>query len=319
MNDVHLVTVLLPLYNEPVEIAKESILSICNQTYRELEILLILDNPKNGDLKGLIQTIAENDSRIKSVINSENIGLPQTLNKGIDLAHGAYIARMDADDIALPERIQKQVGFLERHPAIGLLGCDAYIIDDDDKVVGFYSKLKSNWTNRIFLKHCGANLIHPTWIAPAKTFKQCRYRNYLSAQDYDFALRASAMGIRFCNLKEPLLKYRIPKQTLRTISCKRAYEQYVNTMIARKQYRDFLSKGVYPTFLDMIYDEADKERFLSTIPLLNQLREYVFLNKYRMALKTIITILKIDPRPITFRIKSWFFKTTLSCIEKLYS
>ena len=312
-----LVSVLLPLYNEPENIAKEAILSICKQTYTQLEILLLLDNPNNNHLKELIRQLALSDTRIKYFFNESNLGLPQTLNKGIDLAQGEYIARMDADDISLPERIEKQMSLLQNHPEIDLLGCDAFIIDEKGKNIGYYSKLRTDWSNRILIKYCCSNLIHPTWIGPAKTFKECRYRNFLSAQDYDFALRACALGFHFYNLKEPLIKYRIPQKSLRSISCKRAYEQYMNASIARKQFKEFCHSGHYPKLPTFNYDLHDKEKYLATIPLLNQLREYIFKHRYRKTFRCLIKIMQTDSRPIISRIKAKIFTSYLSAIEKL--
>lgn len=316
MNNFKLISVLLPLYNEPKNIAQEAISSICNQTYKNLEILLLLDNPQNYILKKMMQELAQRDSRIKCIFNEKNLGLPQTLNKGIDLATGEYIARMDADDISLPTRFETQVNFLQKHPEIDLLGCDAVIIDDTGKEIGYYSKLRTNWGNRILIKYCCSNLIHPTWMGPSHTFKECKYRNFLSAQDYDFALRAYALGFHFYNLKEPLLKYRIPQQSLRSISCKKAYEQYINAILARKQFKEFLHSGHYPQLPKFEYDQNDKEKYLSTIPLLNQLREYTFRHQYKNIIKCLLAITKTDSRPIKSRIKSHFFKAILAFIEK---
>ena len=95
MNKNPLISVLLPLYNEPISLAKQAIDSILNQTFSHLEVILLLDNPQNTELINLIQDYEGKDNRVITHINSSNKGLPETLNAGIHKAKGKYIARMD--------------------------------------------------------------------------------------------------------------------------------------------------------------------------------------------------------------------------------
>lgn len=118
MVDNPLVTVLLPVYNGE-EFLKEALDSILGQTYRNLEILAINDGSTDESLD-LLNSI--DDPRMRVVTNEQNLGLIGTLNKGIPLASGKYIVRADADDICLPERIEKQVQFMESNPNVGLSG-----------------------------------------------------------------------------------------------------------------------------------------------------------------------------------------------------
>ncbi|WP_302798324.1 glycosyltransferase [Parabacteroides goldsteinii] len=315
MTDKPLVSVLLPLYNEPVKIAMEAIYSICNQTYRHLEIFLLLDNPNNKELLDLLQMVTTNDTRITLIVNEKNIGLPQTLNKGIDLATGEYIARMDADDISMPERIENQLVYLLKHPEIHLVGCDAFIIDEDGIQTGYYSKLRTDFSHKIFLRHCASSLIHPTWMGTIELFKRCKYRDFLSGQDYDFLLRAYAYGFNFHNLKKGLLKYRIPKHSLRSISCSHAYEQYVNAKLAKEQFLEFKRTGKFSPLPRLRYDLEDKEKYMAGIPLLNQLRESFLKKQYVLSFKLTCQIIRVDKRLIMGRMKSNLFAKGLSLLE----
>lgn len=117
MNYSHLVSVILPVYNAR-EFVQDSIASILNQSYKNLEVIIIDDASTDNSLAIIRQF---SDPRIKVVINSTNQGLAKNLNYGMKLAKGKYIARMDADDIALATRIEAQVAFLEKNPSI--LGC----------------------------------------------------------------------------------------------------------------------------------------------------------------------------------------------------
>lgn len=108
----------MPVYNAEKYIA-EAIESILNQTYTDFEFLIINDGSTDNSLK-IIESYK--DTRIRLINNETNIRLIATLNKGIDLARGKYIARMDADDISLPQRLEKQYTYMEAHPEVGLLG-----------------------------------------------------------------------------------------------------------------------------------------------------------------------------------------------------
>lgn len=118
MADSVIITVLMPVYNAEKYIA-EAIESILNQTYTDFEFLIINDGSTDNSLK-IIESYK--DKRIRLINNETNIRLIATLNKGIDLARGKYIARMDADDISLPQRLEKQYTYMESHPEVGLLG-----------------------------------------------------------------------------------------------------------------------------------------------------------------------------------------------------
>src|SRR6187397_2012165 len=103
-----LVTVLMSVYNAE-KYLREAIDSILNQTYRNFEFIIINDASTDGS-EAIINSYK--DERIRLISNSQNLRLTASLNKGIDLAKGKYIARMDADDASLPERLQKQVTFM---------------------------------------------------------------------------------------------------------------------------------------------------------------------------------------------------------------
>ena len=223
-----LVSILLPLYNESVEYATLAIDSLCNQTYTELEIILLLDNPQNKRLLSLLKEYTQRDNRIVLYINEKNMGLPTTLNFGISVAHGEFIARMDGDDISMPQRIEKQLSYLLSHSCIDLLGTNAYIIDENGDTIGEYKKTSSDYSQKMMLKHCNCNMIHPTWLGKAELFRACLYREFFHCEDYDFMLRAYAAGYKFHNLSIPLLKYRVQQKS---ISRTFAYEQYINACL----------------------------------------------------------------------------------------
>lgn len=171
MKNKDFISVLLPLYNEPENLARKAIDSIIEQTYDRLEIILLLDNPTNEILKNLLTEYSQKDKRIISVINEQNKGLPDTLNRGIDIATGSFIARMDGDDISAHDRLEKQLNYLYLHPEIDLLGTDAFVINEEGELIGEYHKLSTDFSQKMMLRYITINLIHPTWFGKCELFK----------------------------------------------------------------------------------------------------------------------------------------------------
>jgi len=125
MNNVS-ISVILPVYNGEQYI-RETIDSILSQTFRDFELIIINDSSTDGTVS-IIKEYA--DPRIAVVHNETNSGLIYTLNRGLTLCTGKYIARIDADDIALKERLQTQFDFMEAHPEVGVCGCSIEIFND---------------------------------------------------------------------------------------------------------------------------------------------------------------------------------------------
>ena len=116
------ISVLMPIYNTQEEHLREAIESILNQTFSDFE-LIVIDDCSTDTTGEILKRLAERDERVKVHPNEVNLRLPSSLNKAISLARGRYIARMDADDIALPERLERQYAFMEAHPNVALSSC----------------------------------------------------------------------------------------------------------------------------------------------------------------------------------------------------
>ena len=108
-------SVIMATYKESIECLKQSIESIINQTYNDFEFIIILDNPDNKEHIAFINDYVCKDERIKFYINDKNMGLTNTLNRGLELAEGKYICRMDADDISELYRMEHQKKYLEEN------------------------------------------------------------------------------------------------------------------------------------------------------------------------------------------------------------
>ena len=128
-----MISVLMTTYREPLEILRASVESILSQTYRDLEFIVILDDPDNQPAMDLLFSFAEADPRLKVEINASNLKQRKSLNRALELATGEYVARMDADDISLPERLELQLDYLTRND-LDLIGGLVQIMDEEGNV-----------------------------------------------------------------------------------------------------------------------------------------------------------------------------------------
>lgn len=134
MNNYHpKVSVVLSVCNGSVYL-RDSVGSILNQTFQDFEFIIIDDGSTDNSWE-ILTEYAKCDRRIRLNKNEENVGLTKSLNKGLKLAQGEYIARQDADDISLPNRLQLQVNFLNTHPEVGALGSAIEFIDPQGKIL----------------------------------------------------------------------------------------------------------------------------------------------------------------------------------------
>jgi|AntRauTorckE5430_2_1112549.scaffolds.fasta_scaffold01969_4 glycosyltransferase involved in cell wall biosynthesis len=207
------ISVIMPVYNME-RYLQEAIRSILIQTYTDFEFIIINDESTDDGLK-IIKSFK--DKRIRLIQNEKNIGLIKTLNKGIDLAKGEYIARMDADDIALPERLQKQFNLLEIRPNYALVGSQATLI--------FNHRLSYNRfnmeTNPQLLKLMSlffSPFLHPTVMIRTSILKEFQYDiNFPIAEDYHLWTNLLKRQYIGTNLKESLLLYRIHENNVSTV------------------------------------------------------------------------------------------------------
>lgn len=237
MNSVK-ISVIMGVYNEEEIWVRESIESILNQTYKNLEFVIILDNPENKKLKSVIEEYSKNDDRIKFYVNEKNLGLIDTLNKAISLSSGEYIARMDSDDIAINTRLEEQMNFIINNPEYELIGTKVQYIDDigneillEDNRVCSYEDIKK------YLKYDNP-FAHPTIIYKTDTVKELGgYDKALYAEDYELIMKFVVNGKKVCNLDKKLLKYRL-RDTGISIS-KKDY-QVTTTQFLQKTYKKHL-------------------------------------------------------------------------------
>lgn len=198
-----MISVIMPVYNES-EFIEDAIKSLINQTYQDLEIIVIDD----GSTDNTLEIINKYTSHLQVIHHRMKKGISESLNEGIENARGEYIARMDGDDICVNDRFEKQINYLKVHPEIDIVGSFINIIDETGKVIGeecFFEKHEDIYN---FCLRTRIDLQHPTVLAKAEVFKKNKYQSkYDGAEDYELFTRL-VENYRIENIPEKLLLYR---------------------------------------------------------------------------------------------------------------
>ena len=207
------VTIFIPVFNAE-EFLYETVSSALGQIYRDFEVLAVDDGSTDNSVL-ILENF--NDNRLRIIKNETNMGRPYTRNRGIELAKGEYLAVLDSDDLAEPERLSRQVEFLDQHHDFAAVGSSAYYIDSSGNIVSLcevpteYDDIR----NRIFYTNC---FIHSSVMFRRQVLIDIGGYNlaFPQAQDYELFLRLCEhhpLG----NIKEPLVKYRFhPNQVSQT-------------------------------------------------------------------------------------------------------
>jgi glycosyltransferase involved in cell wall biosynthesis len=198
------VSVLLPVRNGAATLHL-ALRSILDQNLRGIEVLVLDDGSTDGSEK---IAVSMGDERVRVIVDGLAKGLAFRLNQGIALAKGRYIARMDADDVSFPDRLQRQLDYLQSHLDIDLVGCRAIVFRDPDKIIGLLP-FAANHQGICAKPWRGMPLPHPTWMGRLDWFRRYQYRfpEVLRAEDQDLLLRAFPES-RYACLDEVLLGYR---------------------------------------------------------------------------------------------------------------
>jgi glycosyltransferase involved in cell wall biosynthesis len=203
-----LISVILPVYNGG-KYLNDAIESILSQTYENFEFIIINDGSKDNSLD-IIKEYEKKDSRI-IIISRENKGLIATLNEGIQMAKGKYIARMDQDDISLPARFKNQIEFMKKKD-LDICGGNYIIIDENNKIL-INCEVPQNSDEILLTLASNVPFAHPSVIIK----KEFLIKNdliyglngYRNAEDLDLWINMYLKGAKFGNINEKTIKYRI--------------------------------------------------------------------------------------------------------------
>ncbi len=225
------VSVLMSVYKEPVKWMSDAIDSIIGQTFTDFEFIIIIDNPEMSDNYHVLKDYQKQDPRIVLIQNTVNLGLTKSLNKALDLAKGKYIARMDADDVSCPERLQRQYNYMENHPEVDICGSNFKQFGDvsiwSDKCCKMPEKHEEIIACMLFMNP----LAHPVSFFK-RVIKGERFfydETKKKAQDYQLWYDLKKRGAIFYNIQENLLCYR--KSMLQISSTGRDAQKHVSDSI----------------------------------------------------------------------------------------
>lgn len=204
------ISVIIPCKNVE-KFIERAIVSILNQTYQNFEIIIINDG-STDNTEYIIKTVIDKDKRIKYISFKESKGLCEALNAGTALSQFDWIARMDGDDISLPNRLERQVEYIKKYPDVKLLGCLPYYIDENDRVIGKMNlntftpeefKNKISKGKLIFIPG-GASIIHKPTLQKLGNYK----KEFEFMEDLEMNMRFALNGHLVLNVPEYLYMYR---------------------------------------------------------------------------------------------------------------
>lgn len=229
-NEKVMVSVIMSVYNTKEEYLRVAIESILNQTYKDFEFIIINDC-SNTETSEIIHSY--NDHRIIVINNSQNMGLTKSLNKGLRIAKGKYIARMDSDDISLETRLYEQLMYMEANKDISVLG--AYT-----RIVGKGRVKAQRWPDnpeitKIRLLFCNAGIIHPTAFFRKEHLDKYDIwydESLLKSQDYAMWVKIMEKG-KIDILPRVLLEYRVHEDQI-SIKDKNEQAYYANIIMLRQ-------------------------------------------------------------------------------------
>lgn len=200
--DTPLVSVIMAVYNGE-EFLREAVLSVLNQTLTEFEFIIVND----GSTDASSQILNSFDDERIVLVERGNRGLPSSLNEAISIAKGEYIARMDADDVSLPNRLQLQYEYMRNHPEVGLVGGQALIIDAMGGEIGEARKPVGFELIKRYIEYA-CPVLHPTYFVRRRVYESiARYRQ-IPIEDYDFLFRIVEHGVIIENMPNFLIEYR---------------------------------------------------------------------------------------------------------------
>ncbi|URZ06306.1 glycosyltransferase [Clostridium felsineum] len=207
-------SVVMPVYNSEKYLS-ESIESILKQTYSEFEFIIVNDGSTDKSLD-IINDYVSKDNRIKLISRTENKGMVYSLNEGLTIAKGKYLARMDADDISLEKRFEKQINYMKKNDDVDILASKVEVfgdVDEEKKIAHarWYNVdlHKCNDIEKLFLENC--YIAHPSVMMKMSTIRQLKGYDlrYKRNEDYNLWLRAISNGYKISMYNEKLIMIRM--------------------------------------------------------------------------------------------------------------
>ena len=250
------ISIILPIYNADIFL-NTAIQSIQKQDYTDWEMLCINDGSQDKSLQ-VIKKHTFLDKRIHLINLSKNIGISRALNLGLNQAKGKYIARMDADDIAFPNRLSTQKTYLDTHPDIQLVGSQIMGINQHGRKLKLPISLATQPSALAFISLFTAPFTHPSIMARAEVFKSFPYSEsseHEYMEDYELWQRMLFAGVKATNIPEPLLAYRLHGKSITinkkgqdkaNLFCKASLSQHLGITLNELKVAVVRGKSSYP-------------------------------------------------------------------------
>lgn len=203
-----LISVIMPFYKKR-EYFKQSLLSVINQTYQNIEIIIIFDDNYNLDLE-FIQKFINLDKRIKLIDNKKNFGVAISRNKGIEMSKGDYVAFLDCDDYWEKDKLEKQYNFMCNNKI--LFSHTTYqIINSKNEIIG-KNKIKKQLSYKDLINSCDIGL--STVLLKKEILSISKFKQISTKEDYALWLELSRKGVSIHGLDEPLTYWRVTNNSL---------------------------------------------------------------------------------------------------------
>ena len=238
------INVLMSVYNETPTQLHAAIDSILAQTEADFTMNIVLDQPAADDLHAILDDYAASDPRVQVQVNAQNSGLPFSLNRSVAAGDAPFLARMDADDIAVPTRFARQLAIMDERQ-LDVLSSSADFIDEEGQPAGQHDYIPEDPDALKRLLPLGSPLVHPSIMMRRAVLEAAGgYRMLPTAEDYDLWLRLLQAGARIGATNEKLMHYRLRG----------------NSMTAGDRYKVFLvSEYLQHTYASGQFPDADSE------------------------------------------------------------
>ena len=230
-----LISVIIPYYKKK-EYIISSINSVLNQTYKNLEIIIIYDDLNKEDLN-LLKKIKKKDKRIKIYINKKNLGAGRSRNKGIKLSKGIFVAFLDSDDLWKKNKLKKQIFFMKKN-GINASHTSYTIINSNNKIVG--SRNAKDMSYKLLLKSCDIGLSTVVLKKEIITSK-IKFANIKTKEDYVLWLKITVNNNKIFALKDNLTKWRKLEDSLSSSKLQKIYDGYL-------VYRKYMNFNLLKSF-----------------------------------------------------------------------
>lgn len=268
MNTVPTLSVVMSVYNAG-HYLHQAVDSILNQTFQDFELIIIEDCSTDNSLQ-ILEKYAQKDARIILIKKGQNNGAKgfiENLNIGLEKAKGKYVARMDADDIAMPNRFERQIAALENDPDLFVIGASLEMIDENDKIIRLLPAIPDDAAIKAAMFKNIA-LYHPVIMFRNENV---RYREkMISCEDYDLYFRLMLDNKKMANIPEPLLKYRVLSSSMSRKD--KTFTRWLMVEKARSFYLENKSSGTDS------YDDFDPQDIqkITDIDYENSLEDLMF-------------------------------------------